>query len=75
MLELIKKGIDLDKEIDALPKVYSTQQIKVETTDEEKFKLIDKIKELLQNPPANFPKIVDIIDVDGVRINFKDGWG
>jgi len=73
-IELINSGIDFDKEIEKLPKVYSTQEIKVKTTDEEKFKLIDKIKELLQNPPANFPKIVDIIDVDGLRINFKNGW-
>jgi len=75
MLELVKKDVDLDKEIDALPQVYATEEIKVETTDEEKFALIDKIKELLQNPPANFPKIRDIIDIDGVRINFNDGWG
>ena len=75
MLELVANGVDLDKEIEALPKVYSTEEIKVKTTDEEKFALIDKIKELLKNPPANFPKIVNIIDVDGVRINFENGWG
>jgi len=75
MLELIAKGINLDKEIEALPKVYSTEEIKVKTSDEQKFPLMEKIKELLQNPPTNFPKIVDIITVDGVRINFENGWG
>ncbi len=75
MLELLQEGIDLDKELKALPKVYSTEEIKVETTDEEKFALIDTIKRLLKNPPSSFPKIVDIIDVDGVRINFEKGWG
>ena len=75
MLELLHDGIDLDKELDALPKVFSTEEIKVETNEEEKFLIIDKIKVLLQNPPADFPKIVNIIDVDGVRINFEDGWG
>ena len=74
-LELVAKGIDLDTEIEALPKVYSTDEMKVETTDEQKFILMDKIKELLQNPPDNFPKIVEIIDVDGVRVNFENGWG
>jgi len=74
VLELIKDGIDLDAQIEALPKVYSSEEIKVETTEKEKFKIIDKIKELLQNPPASFPEMVDIIDVDGVRINFKNGW-
>jgi len=75
MLELIYDGIDLDAELAKLPKVYSTEEIKVETTEAEKFKLMDKIKELLQNPPADFPKIKDIITVDGVRINFENGWG
>jgi phosphomannomutase/phosphoglucomutase len=75
MLELIHEGIDLDKEIDALPQVFSTEEIKVETTEEEKFAIIDKVKALLQHPPADFPEIKSIIDVDGVRINFEHGWG
>jgi phosphomannomutase/phosphoglucomutase len=75
MLELVADGIDLDAEIDALPQVFSTEELKVETTEEEKFAIIDKVKELLKNPPSGFPKIVNIIDVDGVRINFEKGWG
>ncbi|BAF72881.1 phosphomannomutase/phosphoglucomutase [Sulfurovum sp. NBC37-1] len=75
MLELIAEGIDLDKEIEALPTVYSTEELNVETTEEEKFAIIDKVKELLINPPADFPVIKSIIDVDGVRINFDKGWG
>jgi len=75
MLELIADGIDLDAEIDALPQVFSTEELKVETTEEEKFAIIDKVKELLKNPPADFPVINNIIDVDGVRINFEKGWG
>jgi len=75
MLELVADGIDLDKELDALPQVFSTEEIKVETSEEEKFLIIDKVKELLKNPPDDFPKIVNIIDVDGVRINFEKGWG
>ncbi len=75
MLELINDGIDIDREIDSLPKLFSTEEIKVETTDKQKFKIIDKIKELLKNPPIYLPKIRDIITVDGVRINFENGWG
>ncbi len=75
MIELIKNGLDVDKRIDSLPVVYSTEEIKVETSEDEKFLLIDKLKELLKNPPKDFPKIVDIIDVDGVRVIFEDGWG
>ena len=75
MLELLHKGVDLDKELDALPQVYSTDELKIETTEDQKFKIIDKIKLLLQDPPSSFPRIKDIIDVDGVRINFDKGWG
>ncbi|MCK4737281.1 MAG: phosphomannomutase/phosphoglucomutase [Sulfurimonas sp.] len=75
MLELIHDGIDLDAELAKLPHVYSTEEIKVKTTESEKFKIIDAVKVLLKNPPATFPTIKNIIEVDGVRINFKNGWG
>ncbi|MEA1953706.1 MAG: phosphomannomutase/phosphoglucomutase [Campylobacterota bacterium] len=75
MIELIADGINIDKEIESLPQVFSTEELKVETTEEEKFLIINKVKELLVNPPKDFPKIINIIDVDGVRINFEKGWG
>jgi len=75
MLELVHDGIDLDAELAQLPVVYSTEELKVETTEQEKFKIIDRVKEMLQTPPSDFPTIKDIIDVDGVRINFEKGWG
>ena len=75
MLELIHDGIDLDAELAKLPLVFSTEELKVKTTEDEKFKIIARVKELLENPPADFPTIKDIIDVDGVRINFENGWG
>ena len=75
ILELLKEGIDIDAELDKLPKTYATEEIKIETTEDEKFKIIDKMAELLKNPPEDFPKIVDIITVDGLRVIFKDGWG
>ena len=75
MLELLQDGIDLDAELDALPQVFSTEELKVETTEQEKFRIIDEVKHLLENPPSDFPKIKNIIDVDGVRINFEHGWG
>lgn len=75
MLELVNDGIDLDEELSKLPQVYSTEEIKVKTTEDEKFKIIAKVKEMLQTPPSSFPTIKEIIDVDGVRINFENGWG
>ena len=75
MLELIKDGIDLDAELAKLPQVFSTEEIKVHTTEQEKFPLMDAIKKALQTPPADFPAIKEIIDVDGVRVIFDKGWG
>jgi len=75
MLELVHEGIDLDAEIAKLPKVFSTEEIKVKTTEQEKFPLIAKLKELLKTPPSGFPAIREIIEVDGVRVIFEKGWG
>lgn len=74
-LELIYNGMDLDSEVDKLPKLYSTEEIKVKTTESEKFEIMKNLKILLQNPLSDFPKIENIIDVDGVRVNFEHGWG
>jgi len=75
MLELLNDGIDLDMELDKLPKLFSTDEIKVKTTEDKKFKIMERVKELLKTPPKYIPTIKDIIEVDGVRINFEDGWG
>ncbi|MBN2768976.1 MAG: phosphomannomutase/phosphoglucomutase, partial [Campylobacterales bacterium] len=74
VLELLNKGFNLDKEIALLPKLYSSDEIKIETSEEEKFKIIDILKEILKKQPDYLLQIKDIIDVDGLRINFEDGW-
>ncbi len=75
VLELINRGMDLDEEVDALPSVFSTEEIKIKTTEQLKFKIIDALKLKLQTPPSDFPSIKEIIDVDGVRVIFENGWG
>jgi len=75
VLELINRGMNLDEEVDALPAVFSTEEIKIKTTESEKFKIIDALKVKLQTPPSDFPSIKEIIDVDGVRVIFENGWG
>ena len=74
-LELLHNGFDYDKEYEKLPKLFSTDEINIDTTEEKKFKIIDDLKEKLLNPPADFPKIKEIITVDGVRVVFENGWG
>ena len=74
-LELINNNFDFDAEYEALPQVYSTPEINITVTEETKFKIIEDLKKALENPPANFPKIKDIITVDGIRVIFENGWG
>ena len=45
-----------------------TPEIRVDCPDEIKFKVVEKVKEELR-------KTYSIIDVDGVRVQFGDGWG
>lgn len=74
VLELIDDGMNIDKEINKLPKVYTSPNIEIPSKEDEKFLLIDKIKELITIPQRGFPVIKDIIQVDGLRIVFEYGW-
>lgn len=73
VLEIVKNGIDLDKELDKLPKTFITDEIKIKVKESDKFKIIDDFKQSLQKNNI-FPEILKIIDIDGVRLNFKNGW-
>lgn len=75
LMELIKAGFEFDKEFEALPQVFSTDELKVQTTEEKKFAIIDEVKKSLKNPPSDLPKIKEIVDIDGVRVIFENGWG
>ena len=68
MLEILSysEGEDIFK---ALPKLVSTPEINIETTDEEKFSIIDEFIKI-----SNF-KDGKIIDLDGIRVEFDNGWG
>jgi phosphomannomutase/phosphoglucomutase len=74
-LELLHNGFDYDKEYEKLPKLFSTDEINIDTTEEKKFKIIANLKLSLLNSPADFPKIKEIITLDGVRVVFENGWG
>ena len=51
-----------------MPKVYNTPEIHMKSTEEEKFKIVEKLKEYFKDK-------YKVIDVDGVRVLFPDGWG
>jgi len=51
-----------------LPITYSTPEIRIECADEIKFQVIERLhKELAEQ--------LKIITIDGVRVEFEDGWG
>lgn len=47
---------------------YSTEELRAKVTDENKFQIVDKIKEYCKE------KNYKVIDIDGARIEFDDGW-
>ena len=74
IIELIKDKFDFIGEFEKLPKVYNTDELKVQTSEEGKFKIIDELKKYLEKHKKEL-NIKEIIDVDGVRIVFEKGWG
>ena len=69
LIELLSgKDQKLSQLLNDVPKTFITPEIRVDCPDEIKFKVVEKVKEMLSkdNP---------IIDVDGVRVKFEDGWG
>ncbi len=51
-----------------IPKTYSTPEIRVDCPDDKKFDVVAKVTEYYR---GKYP----IVDVDGVRVKFSDGWG
>ncbi|MBW2623400.1 MAG: phosphomannomutase/phosphoglucomutase [Deltaproteobacteria bacterium] len=69
LLEIVSKSdMPISEYLADLPKMYSTPEIRVDCPEDKKFKLVEMVKEELR-------KDHDIIDVDGVRVRFPDGWG
>ena len=74
VLELLYNNIDLDFELDKLPKVYTSENIEIEVEEKNKFLIIKKIEKKLNQTQRGFPLIKDILKIDGLRINFEYGW-
>jgi phosphomannomutase/phosphoglucomutase len=69
LVELLSKT---DKKLSQLlsdvPKTFITPEIRVDCPDEAKFRVVETVRESLRK---DYP----VIDVDGVRVKFEDGWG
>lgn len=70
LLELLSKTTkDITELLEDVPQYHSTPEIRAEcSSDEEKFKIAKKAADY-------FKQNNDVIDIDGVRILFGDGWG
>ncbi|MFO7667609.1 MAG: phosphomannomutase/phosphoglucomutase [Desulfobacterales bacterium] len=69
LLEIIANtGKKISELLSDVPKTYSTPEIRVECPDDKKFALVKKVTEF-------FRKSYGVIDIDGVRVLFEDGWG
>jgi phosphomannomutase/phosphoglucomutase len=68
-LEIVSERKEpLSQYLKDLPRTYNTPEIRVPCPEEVKFKLVNKVRDKLR-------KNYDVIDVDGVRVVFPDGWG
>lgn len=50
-----------------LPKTYYTPEIRLDCPDKEKFGIVEELARY-------FTPRYDVISIDGIRINFPDGW-
>jgi phosphomannomutase / phosphoglucomutase len=69
LIEIVaKSGKPLSAQLEGLPKLISTPEIRVDCPDETKFAVVARVAE-------QFRKTHEVIDVDGVRVLFDQGWG
>ncbi|MEO0274988.1 MAG: phosphomannomutase/phosphoglucomutase [candidate division WOR-3 bacterium] len=69
LLEILEQEKKSLKELaDEIPYYYSTPEIRVGCPDNKKFEVVSKLAEM-------FKKEYEVIDIDGVRVEFPDGFG
>ncbi len=69
LLEILSTtGKKLTELLADIPETFSTPEIRVECPDHIKFDVVRQVTEY-------FRERYDVIDIDGVRVLFSDGWG
>lgn len=70
LIEILTKTDEkLSDMLKDVTKYYSTPEIKIATPDEEKEKIVAKVKEYVISKGYKY------LDIDGVRVEFDDSWG
>lgn len=67
---LSKSGKNVQQLLEGLPPAFNTPEIRIDTTEEKKVLIVEKVKEAFSKPSDDFK--VNLID--GIRISFADGW-
>ncbi|CAM4266986.1 phosphomannomutase/phosphoglucomutase [Corallococcus exiguus] len=52
-----------------VPKTFASPELRFDTTEEKKFAMVKRATEILRDAGHK------VVDVDGVRVTFEDGWG
>ena len=69
LIDIVARGEHpLSTRVGAFPQYFSTPEIRVEVTEESKW-------EVVRAAQAHFATHHEVVDVDGVRVLFGDGWG
>lgn len=70
LLDIVaKQSYSLDALFSEIPDSVNTPEIKIPLADDQKFSFIEHLKKTGQFGDAK------IIDIDGIRVEFLDGWG
>lgn len=67
---LSQTGKNILQLLEGLPPAFNTPEIRIDTTEEKKVLIVEKVKEAFSKPSDDFK--VNLID--GIRISFQDGW-
>jgi len=70
LLEILSRSADVNAPLKALPNAPSTPELNIKMAEGEPFALIDKLK-----TAGQFPGATEIITIDGVRVEYPDGFG
>ena len=69
LLEILTRSSDANVPLKALPNAVSTPELQIPTEEGENVKLVERLKE-----NAKFEDAQDIITIDGIRVEWKDGF-
>ena len=70
LLEILSHFDDPSSVLEALPKGFSTPELNIKLTEGEQHALIKTMQD-----NAIFPKALEIIKIDGLRVEYEDGFG